>query len=430
MADINNILMGVFGGLAGDPMFPLKVQQQKINMQMAMERLKQESEQNATESQYRKALMKKLEMEIQNQQMPVEYETGGEVGKEQANTTFKEGKAAETPLTETGQPRLKMFQTPKEKRQIPLGMFEKLAPKLQERVGAKWLGLPEPTEEEALKAEKSFTLGPGQVRFKGKKEIARGEPKEEKEPTFESAIEYAGALWPGGDYKTKEGRNKFFEYIKRPEGEKYLNQKLSEWTKFKTPSVMTYLPTAEGFVPASTRGAGAGTIGKPTGLGKPVPQETQNALAFIGQIKDSLNTFKDKLKESGWYGPIGGAYGETLGRFLPTPEAYELMRPIAANLMDIVYPKSGKAINLTELDTLYKYVPRMTDKKATIDSKMKNFERHLNSIEENYKKQMSEGGVGKDVGKNPSKTVIRTGTDKKSGKKVIEYSDGSIEYAK
>ncbi len=64
-------------------------------------------------------------------------------------------------------------------------------------------------------------------------------------------------------------------------------------------------------------------------------------------------------------------------------------------MRDIVYPKTGKALNEMELKTLEKYVPRMTDKKETFNEKMKDFERHLNSIEDNYKKQMREGGTGK-----------------------------------
>jgi hypothetical protein len=123
----------------------------------------------------------------------------------------------------------------------------------------------------------------------------------------------------------------------------------------------------------------------PTGQGKPIGEETQQAMAFIGQIKDSFKTFQSAVKEYGWHGPIVGAYGETAGRVLPTWKGYEQIRPLAANLKDIVYPKSGKQINETELATLNKYVPLMTDKEETVKAKMDNFERHLSSIEENYK---------------------------------------------
>ncbi len=173
-----------------------------------------------------------------------------------------------------------------------------------------------------------------------------------------------------------------------------------------TPPAITYLQTGEGITPAITRGKGVGTVGEPTGLGKPIPTQVQDALSFIGQIRDSYKELQASVKKYGWHGPIYSGYGETAGRVLPTAKGYEEKRVIIAKLKDIVYPKTGKQLNITELETLEKYVPLMTDKTETFNAKMKDFARHLDSIEDNRRKELKEGGYGELKGKKITETNI------------------------
>ncbi len=200
--------------------------------------------------------------------------------------------------------------------------------------------------------------------------------------------------------RIKFGTNVLTDPKLAAEGDKWLGTKegkteVEKWAQSLTPPGITLAQTSEGFVPVQTKGAGIGTVGEPTGLGKPVPSGLQNELSFIEQIRDTYKALEGVVKETGWHGPVGGAYGETVGRVLPTGEGYEDKRVMIAKLKDIVYPKSGKQLNETELATLTKYVPSMTDKDETYKSKMKDFIRHLDSIEAAKRKEMKEGGMGK-----------------------------------
>jgi hypothetical protein len=192
------------------------------------------------------------------------------------------------------------------------------------------------------------------------------------------------------------------KWLATPEGRKAVQEARDDLT----PVGITYLQTSEGITPAITRGKGVGTVGEPTGLGRPVPTQVQDALSFIGQIRDSYKELQEAVKEYGWHGPIYSGYGETAGRVLPTAKGYEEKRAIIAKLKDIVYPKTGKQLNITELETLERYVPLMTDKTETFNVKMKDFARHLASIENNRRKELKEGGYGSQKGKKITETNI------------------------
>jgi len=66
------------------------------------------------------------------------------------------------------------------------------------------------------------------------------------------------------------------------------------------------------------------------------------------------------------------------------------------------------------------------------------YEKEYKFTVNNYKRMAKESGINPDLVSIPyetrpqeaePKTIVRTGTDKKTGKKVIKYSDGSMEYA-
>lgn len=94
---------------------------------------------------------------------------------------------------------------------------------------------------------------------------------------------------------------------------------------------------------------------------------------------------------------------------------------------------SGANVTVSEAPRLQPYIPASTDTKENILKKLQNlkseYEYTNNLIENTYSPDTGFKPLrSADVPKAISKTIKRTGTDK-SGKKVIEYSDGSIEYA-
>lgn len=94
---------------------------------------------------------------------------------------------------------------------------------------------------------------------------------------------------------------------------------------------------------------------------------------------------------------------------------------------------SGANVTVSEAPRLQPYIPASTDTKENILKKLQNlkseYEYTNNLIENTYSPDTGFKPLrSADVPKAISKTIKRTGTDK-SGRKVIEYSDGSIEYA-
>lgn len=94
---------------------------------------------------------------------------------------------------------------------------------------------------------------------------------------------------------------------------------------------------------------------------------------------------------------------------------------------------SGANVTVSEAPRLQPYIPASTDTKENILKKLQNlkseYEYTNNLIENTYSPDTGFKPLrSADVPKSISKTIKRTGTDK-SGRKVIEYSDGSIEYA-
>lgn len=84
-----------------------------------------------------------------------------------------------------------------------------------------------------------------------------------------------------------------------------------------------------------------------------------------------------------------------------------------------------------------------SDERTALRDMMQSFykiyEKEYKFTVNNYKRMAKESGINPNLISIPyetrpqetdAKTIVRTGTDKKTGKKVIQYSDGSMEYAK
>ena len=133
-------------------------------------------------------------------------------------------------------------------------------------------------------------------------------------------------------------------------------------------------------------------------------------MGFLKSVRSNFDDVRKTIEVDypGVINPPTGAYGETLGRAFPTPKGYEDIRAQLALLQDIVYPKSGKQINITELTNLYRYIPKMTDKPETVTKKLAAFEQALSALEKGKLEAYRESGYG--VGNTPqpsSDGVIR-----------------------
>ena len=347
-----DIVAGVAGGLAGDPSFGLKQMQAKMNMQNAMQKLKQESEEHGIEMQYRKAMMKKLEMEsskMEQEQQPMWPSIPGETQFEPSVTGMP---------TTTGE-------VPAGPSWIQAQRFKGagLEVRVPEAVKKKYPWLKEKEEKGGDYEVFSDPQGNQQYLRKGST-IPSGWKKYEKspeikEPTFESAIEYAGATWTGGDYRTKEGRDKFFEFVKTPQGKKYLDEKVSQWSLMKQPpiNVFTGVGSTSGqpvvFNPKTKEfTTGKFPEGAEGGLGPKIePTMTYEATKEMGDWQD-LNKLAIEIKglvekSSKLSGPITGRVRGNISKLVADPEWVRVMTKIG-KLRPVIYALSGKQINEAE----------------------------------------------------------------------------------
>ncbi len=237
-----------------------------------------------------------------------------------------------------------------------------------------------------------FTLGPGQTRYNAQGiPITSGGPVSQKPISMGNAIEAAmNEKFGMGWMNDPETQKQAHLWVGTSEGK----QRVSEWAQRLTPPSYTFPVTSEGIVPAISRGPGAGTMGQPTGYGKPMSSEYQTKISFINTIKDSVKKVESLILEHGLPSQISGLYGETVGRAAPTPKGYEDLRANLATLQDLVYPKTGKALNEEELKQLVKYIPQMTDKEETKRAKLDTFKRNLQSLHDRaVEEAKSTGGL-------------------------------------
>jgi len=304
-----------------------------------------------------------------------------------------------------------------------------------------------------------YTLSQGQKRYKGKEVIAEV-PKEEKEILTETIKNYKYALtqgyqgtledWIKGGKVEKtppSAGNAVDLAIKRKFGTEFLTdpKKVAEADKWLgtdegrkevqkarddlTPPAITYLQTGEGFVPAITKGTGIGTVGKPTGLEKPLPSEQIVSEQQLGTLRDALGRVKLTYKPE-YVGFISGRLGKIGEKTIGVDERQSRFYSDVAQMRNtLVYLLSGKQINEQEYERLKEQMPVETMPVSTFQARMENFEKTIDSIISNRRKAM--GGYKKpETTKEETKKVIGTGTEKGTGKRVIKYDDGSIEYAK
>ncbi len=188
--------------------------------------------------------------------------------------------------------------------------------------------------------------------------------------------------------KVKEGD----KWLASEEGRKAVKQARDDLT---TPSI-TYLQTGEGFVPAVTKGEGIGTVGKPTGLGKPIPAEETAKMGGLQALLNDVSTARE-LYKPGWVGPISGRVGAvqekyTGGAGTNQVKFYAYIRDMKDALLRA---RSGAQINEQEYKRLVNFLPDENLPSKTFEARLDRFESELNNVLSSKKKAFSEGGYGK-----------------------------------
>ena len=119
------------------------------------------------------------------------------------------------------------------------------------------------------------------------------------------------------------------------------------------------------------------------------------------------------------FGMTRGLMPESVGGRIATSEENQARSYLFNVVSGVIKERAGTAQSAAEADTLRRFLPVETDDANVIKDKMQAFDKYLVA---------KESGTGKPPKKEtPTKTVLRTGT--LNGRKVVQYSDGSTEYA-
>jgi hypothetical protein len=248
--------------------------------------------------------------------------------------------------------------------------------------------------------EEAYTLGEGQNRYKGSSIIAQGQPKTKTErpvnmPNWYDAV--GATFFP--DYATNPASQaawnaRFTAMMGNDKGRAELLTLAQRIAQSTTPTSVTYLQTNEGFVPATTRGPGAGSIGQPSGSHKPMTGEMVTSEQQLGTLKDTLDRAKTLYNPS-WVGPIAGRLGgiqeKTIGI---DPQRSSFLAQNTQMSNTLIYLMSGKQINESEYIRLKKQLPDVDLPPKNYEARVAEFERTLESIIENRHKNMGAWGVG------------------------------------
>lgn len=154
----------------------------------------------------------------------------------------------------------------------------------------------------------------------------------------------------------------------------------------------TIVPTASGFTPFNAK---TGTMGTPVGEGKPLPSEQVVAEQQIGTLAETLGRTRALYKPE-YVGPIAGRLAGMKESTLGLSEEQAIFNATLAQMQNsLVYLMSGKQINEQEYVRLKRQLPDKNLPQSTFEARMNEFERTLNSIISNRKKNM--GGYGSNV---------------------------------
>ena len=199
-------------------------------------------------------------------------------------------------------------------------------------------------------------------------------------------------------------------------------------------------PGGEGVLMPYSATAASNAPGAPGVAPKPMTDTQSNALLFGNRAKEA-HDLVNKLSTAGINKPyLGiGSNSGMLGSLVNTfqPKEFQQLDQAKLDFMTAILRKeSGAAISQSEFDTAERqYFPRVGDDPSTIAQKAKNRELAIQGIlagvpeahRGDLQKQPAQQQSAQPAAK-PGKTVTRTGKAP-DGRRVIQYSDGSIEFA-
>ena len=233
--------------------------------------------------------------------------------------------------------------------------------------------------------------------------------------------------------------------LNRGQSERHFNANQNTPQYMETDAGLVALPKklGAGQSPVGTpvMGADGQPLGKPL---KPVPASVNSAIIANKQAQNQLDRALTLLSGQDIGNPKeGGMQGDTaatgwkgmlpqaiLNRVDPSGVATR------AEIADIgslkLHERSGAAVTISESPRLMPFIPTASDDAATVVKKLRRLKLEI----DNESKAMGEF-YGKDQGYRPppslsnqqptQKTIVRTGTS--NGRKVVQYSDGSVSYA-
>jgi hypothetical protein len=179
--------------------------------------------------------------------------------------------------------------------------------------------------------------------------------------------------------------------------------------------------------------------------------EKTAALQNFGNMLDRI----DKNWEAAFTGPVEGRAGAVADKFgldprkifgpkISTEKRYKeiVFRQLTKQLGDdILRLRSGAQINEQEMKRMMGWLPDVNSPDDVFRARLATLKQTFDEIAATRTKAFGQAGYkapskpsAGEMGKyrkmldKKLKTITRTGVDKKTGKKVIQYSDGSIEY--
>lgn len=199
-------------------------------------------------------------------------------------------------------------------------------------------------------------------------------------------------------------------------GQNLVNERAKEGNTLKAAEIQ-----AGGKPPPGYRWKGDGTLEAiPGGPGDKLPESQQKQVVGVQNLSNAIQEYRQALKSFGSLDALNPDQRAMMGTkynnmMLQAKEAYNL-----------------GVLNGPDFDILQSVVtdPRSINgvitSKDALDTQAAELNRIMSGVAQTSSQLKPRGGAAPHVS-NPQRTVTRTGTH--NGKKVIQYSDGSIEYA-
>jgi len=208
---------------------------------------------------------------------------------------------------------------------------------------------------------------------------------------------------------------------------------LKEWNErmLRRGTTINLTPTSEGLVPFISRGAGVGTVGTPTGLGKPIPEGSVKEIGGLETVLENINKIKrlygyDTPKEhKDWVGPVSGRYGSIQERFLgsATPDQSKFYAYVRDNQDALLRARSGAQINEQEYNRLVNFLPDPNLPAPTFKARLERFEDETRIILSKKRSALAEGGYG-NLKNKPA--VVMTEKEARKKLKDMGYDEDKI----